>query len=200
MTEQNQTMARIGPNSITRMAQALRHQHDEQVTARIFEAAGLTGHLAHPPTAMVDERDVTALHRALREELTAEQASAVSLEAGQLTGDYLLANRIPKPVQSILKPLPAGLSSRILLKAIERNAWTFAGSGHFQVNHRPSLTLTITNSPLCREAQSAHPVCDYYAGTFQRLFQVLVHPKTQVTETQCAATGAAHCVFEVRWQ
>ncbi|TVQ74264.1 MAG: bacteriochlorophyll 4-vinyl reductase [Chromatiaceae bacterium] len=200
MTEQNPAVARIGPNSITRMAQALRHQHDEQVTARLFEAAGLTDHLTHPPTTMVDERDVTALHGALREALSPEQAAAVSLEAGHLTGDYLLANRIPKPVQSILKLLPAGPSSRILLKAIERNAWTFAGSGQFQVHHRPNLTLTITNSPLCRGAQSAHPVCDYYAGTFQRLFQVLVHPETRVTETQCAAAGAAHCVFEVRWQ
>ncbi|MCG5498580.1 bacteriochlorophyll 4-vinyl reductase [Ectothiorhodospira variabilis] len=200
MTEHDPTVARIGPNSITRMAQALRHQHDEPLTTRIFEAAGLTDHLTHPPTTMVDERDVTALHRALREALSPEQAAAVSLEAGHLTGDYLLANRIPKPVQSILKLLPAGPSSRILLKAIERNAWTFTGSGQFQVSHRPNLTLTITNSPLCRDAQSAHPVCDYYAGTFQRLFQVLVHPETRVTETQCAAAGVAHCVFEVRWR
>jgi divinyl protochlorophyllide a 8-vinyl-reductase len=43
------------------------------------------------------------------------------------------------------------------------------------------------------------PLCDFYAGTFERLFRVLVHPDTVVTETACQATGDASCLFEARW-
>ncbi|MBK1691038.1 bacteriochlorophyll 4-vinyl reductase [Ectothiorhodospira mobilis] len=190
----------IGPNAITRIAQALRHQHSETLTQQVFESAGLTEALLEPPTEMVDEDWVSALHQALHQHLDPERAREVSLEAGRLTGDYLLAHRIPKPVQRLLKWLPAGPASRILLTAIQRNAWTFTGSGSLEVRHRPQLELTLTHTPIPRRLQGERPVCHYYAASFERLFQVLVHPDTRVTEVQCTATGAPACVFHVRWR
>ncbi|MBK1673647.1 bacteriochlorophyll 4-vinyl reductase [Ectothiorhodospira shaposhnikovii] len=199
MTAHAHTPGTIGPNSITRMAQALTRQQGEAVTTRIFEAAGLAHYLSEPPTQMVDEKGVTALHRVVRETLAPEEARSVSREAGHLTAEYLLANRIPKPVQTVLRLLPAGPASRILLAAISRNAWTFTGSGRFQVNHGRTLELSITGGPICKEIQAHEPVCDYYAATFEHLFRSLVHKNTVVRETACGALGAPSCLFDVCW-
>lgn len=192
-------LGRIGPNAITRVAQALPPMVGAAQAWQIFRRAGLLHHLRQPPGGMVDEADVTRLHRALREALGPEQAAAVASRAGTLTADYLLAHRIPTPVQWLLKALPARWAAGLLLRAIQRHAWTFAGSGHFQAwNGRP-VVLQLQGNPLCRGLQSEQPSCHFYAATFERLFQVLVHPRSQVRETACEAQGAAACRFELRW-
>lgn len=190
---------RIGPNAITRLAEALCGDIGEPATRGLFGHAGLADYLDRPPQEMVDEREVTRLHRELRDCLGSEHARRVSLDAGRKTGDYLLAHRIPQPVQWLLKRLPAPLASRVLLAAIRRHAWTFAGSGRFRARAGRPVRLEIAGNPLCRGALSAEPVCDYYAATFERLFRALVHPDARVVETACEAKGDASCVFEVRW-
>jgi divinyl protochlorophyllide a 8-vinyl-reductase len=59
--------------------------------------------------------------------------------------------------------------------------------------------VSIADNPLCRGVTDSQPGCDYYAGTLERLFQVLVHPSTRVVEVACEARGASACVFEFRW-
>jgi divinyl protochlorophyllide a 8-vinyl-reductase len=191
--------ARIGPNAIVRMAEAVRAQAGEGAAARLFLRAGLADYLTHPPQHMVDEREVAALHRALREAFDGERARRLSRGAGERTGAYLLAHRIPRPVQGLLRLLPAPLAARMLLSAIGRHAWTFAGSGRFSAQAGPPVRLAIAGNPLCRGVRSAEPACDYYAATFERLFRALVHPHARVVETACEATCATACVFEVCW-
>ena len=190
---------RIGPNAITRMAEALQHRLGAAVTAELFALAGLTRHLAQPPQKMVDEAEARQLHVTLRSALGARVAAEVSHEAGVATAEYLLAHRIPKPVQTLLRLLPAVWACRLLLVAIRRHAWTFAGSGQFEARAgRPAL-LTIRDNPLCRGQSSDEPVCDYYAATFEHLFRRLVHRDTRVTELSCEARGDDACRFELRW-
>lgn len=191
--------ARIGPNAITQVAAALDARVGSQRSAGVFEAAGLSRYRAAPPAAMVPESEVTALHRALRESLAADEREAVCREAGELTGAYLLAHRIPRPVQALLKVLPAAVASRILLAAIARHAWTFAGSGRFTVARGDRLLLSIEGCALCRGAAAERPDCGYYAATFERLFRTLVSPGSRVREVACEACGAPACRFEVRW-
>jgi len=59
--------------------------------------------------------------------------------------------------------------------------------------------LTITERPICRGTRAGAPACGYYAATFEQLFRRLVSSRAVVTETECAATGAAHCRFEIRY-
>ncbi len=170
--------------------------------ADLMRRCGLQAHVQSPPGQMVDEADVVALHRGMRAELGLTRARALSREAGLRTGDYLLANRIPRPMCWLLPRLPAALASRVLLAAITRHAWTFCGNGVFSVQHPAAglpLRLTIANCATCRGEQASEPLCDYYAATFERLYGRLVHPQTQVQEVACAAMGAPACVFEVRW-
>jgi len=193
------TIGRIGPNAIIRVGEVLQRRLGAATAARLYAAAGLAPYFAVPPSAMVDEAEARRLHVQLRSALGDRLAAEVSREAGVATADYLLAHRIPKPVQALLRVLPAPLASRVLLKAITRHAWTFAGSGRFEAVAGRPVRLTIRDNPLCRGQASDHPVCDYYAATFEHLFRVLVHPATQVTETHCEARGDDACRFELRW-
>jgi divinyl protochlorophyllide a 8-vinyl-reductase len=189
--------ARIGPNAITRIAEAL-------IAARgsadaVFERAGLAHYLAAPPQTMVDEREVIALQQALRAELDPAAAAAIAHDAGLRTGDYLLAHRVPKGAQRILKLLPPGPAARMLLGAVAKHSWTFSGSGHFSFEAGHPVRVTIAGCPICRGAHADHPLCDFYSAAFERLFTTLVSRRTRVRETQCQAMGADACVFEMEW-
>ena len=152
------------------------------------------------PGHMVDEREVIALHQLLRPVLGEERARAVSREAGVRTCDYLLANRIPRPAQFVLRLLPPALASRVLLRSIGGHSWTFAGSGHFRFESGYPVRLIIADCPLCRGVTAEQPVCDYYAATFEHLYRTLVSPRATVVETECEAMGAPACVFEISWK
>jgi divinyl protochlorophyllide a 8-vinyl-reductase len=190
---------RIGPNAITRVAEALRARGGEAATTMIFARAGLLRYLADPPQAMVDESEVMRLHLELRHGIGRDEARRVALDAGRRTGNYLLAHRIPRAVQWLLRALPAALAARVLLSAIGRHAWTFAGSGEFSARVGQPVVLTLHDNPLCRGLALDEPACDYYAATFERLFRVLVHPAARVEEVGCESMGDPACVFEIRW-
>lgn len=195
----------IGPNAVTRLAEALDAMVGSEHTASIFGEAGQSYFLARPPTEMVDERAVTALHVAMRHQLDPARATAACRRAGELTADYLLANRIPRPVQGLLKLLPATLAARVLVAAIGRHAWTFAGSGAFSARFQPRaagrarLRFRIEGCLVCRRVSAKEPACEYYAATFERLFRTLVHRDAAVRETRCEACGDPACEFDIRW-
>lgn len=192
--------AKIGPNAVTRMAEALRALHGEAVAARVFSAAALDGMLRDPPVQMVDEEAVSRLHRCAHAALGMAAAAAVARTAGARTADYLLAHRIPRAAQRALRWLPAPLAARALVAAIARHAWTFAGSGRFEARWmRSGVRLSVADCPLCRRIAAGDPACDFYGATFERLFGTLVRPGATVQEVECQACGGAACVFEVRW-
>ncbi len=180
--------ARIGPNAVTQVAAALRASHGEATAQRVFHTAGLDGLLADPPDTMTDERQVAALHRALADELGPD-AAAVSREAGLRTGDYILAHRIPAPVRGLLKALPAPLAGWLLLAAIRRHAWTFAGSGRFAAHAGRESVVEIADNPIAVSG------CPWHAAVFERLFQALVSPRAKVRQTASCADGAPACRF-----
>lgn len=189
--------ARIGPNAIIQLGTAVGDRLGDAVRRELFRSAGLTRYLAALPDAMVDEAEVIALHRALRAITSAEISRAVSWEAGLLTGDYILANRIPKPAQLVLKLLPRRLAAKALTAAIGKHSWTFAGNGTFRAVSTDPLVLEIAQSPLCRGEHAREPLCDYYAGTFTQLYRSLVDAKIRIIEMACGAVDGGSCRFEV---
>jgi divinyl protochlorophyllide a 8-vinyl-reductase len=194
------TMAgRVGPNAITRMAEALVELGGDAMCRRVFTRAGLVHHLAEPPHAMVPEEDVSALNHALFEELPPRPAASVAAEAGRLTGDYLLANRIPAFAQTLLPLLPRPLAGRLLARAIARHAWTFAGSGEFSYGWDQGLRLYLKRSPVCRNLSRHEPSCHYLTATFQRVFGAMLGPGVAVDEVACSASGSPVCIFAVTW-
>ena len=185
------TVARVGPNAMLQLAAALRARHGEGVARRVFADAGLPRRLDHPPNALVDEREVAALHRALARDLPPDAAAEVARDAGRRTADYLLAHRIPALARAVLRTLPARFAARLLLRAILRHAWTFAGSGRVTVTAGRVPVLEIAANPL------ATGPCLWHAAVLERLFHALASPRARVVETACCAAGAPACRFEI---
>jgi divinyl protochlorophyllide a 8-vinyl-reductase len=191
--------SRIGPNAVTRVAEALTGRFGHCDCNRVFRAAGLSHYVSDPPTEMVPDEDVARLHEALVAALGRREAHLIGAEAGELTARYLMAHRIPKLAQRILGGLPAMFALRLLLKAIGGHAWTFAGAGTFTYRiGRRSVILAIAGGPISRYLRADEPVCDYYAATFQTLFRTIITPRFSVVEAVCEAQWAEACIFTVR--
>lgn len=183
---------RVGPNAVIQLERALTRLFGRSVAARVFAAAGFRGLLDAPPAEMIDEAVPAALFRAVGRELPAADAERALRMAGQWTADYVLANRIPVPVKLLLRLLPARLAAPLLLKAIQRHAWTFAGSGACRTGTRPGYVIEITRNPLVT------PGCVWHRSVFARLFNALVARGTRVRHTCCSASGVPVCRFEIR--
>lgn len=173
---------RIGPNAITRVAAALTAGE----RARIFAGRDAA------PAAMVPAADVARLHAALRRELGVTRARAVARAAGEATGAYLLAHRVPRAMRAVLPWLPSVLSLPVLRAAVRRHAWTFAGDGRFAWQGRE---ITLERCPFCRDTRAAEPLCDYPAAVFESLLRDMVDPRVTVRQVGCAAMGDAACRF-----
>lgn len=183
--------AQVGPNAVTQVAAALRAMGGDGFAGQVFAAAGLETMLQNPPERMVDQTIAARLHDTLRLTLPPEDAALIATEAGRRTADYLLANRIPRPAQLVMKLLPPRLAAPVLLGAMAANAWTFAGTGRVATRAGNPCVLEIINNPL------AQPYCPWHVAVFERLFRKLVAQNAQVSHSACCAQGAAACRFEI---
>ncbi len=143
---------------------------------------------------MIPETEAARLHHQLRVE-EPDMAPRLSHEAGWQTANYIMAHRIPKPAQSLLKALPAWASARLLSKAITQHAWTFAGSGSFATDG--PWRFEIKDNPLIRGEQDSAPMCHWHAAVFERLYRKLVHRGCRCREVTCACQGGDTCRFEI---
>lgn len=185
---------RIGPNALLQLAPVLEREGGVRLREAIFAAGGVQG-LPGLDT-MIPEGPVAAVHQALRARLP-DRAAVLAAEAGRRTAGYILANRIPKPAQTLLRHLPRALSAPLLARAIARNAWTFAGSGTFRVVSTRPMLFEIEGNPVVRGETSATPVCHWHSAVFAGLFAALIDPRAEVAETACCACGDPSCRFQV---
>jgi divinyl protochlorophyllide a 8-vinyl-reductase len=187
----------IGPNAATQLLAALRGAGLERFAADLFMDAGVPVWLHRPPADMVDAAEVAKLHHTLRARLPIAVADAVLAQAGRLTADYLLAHRIPKLAQRVLRLLPARLAAMALVPAIRSHAWTFAGAGLVSARVGRHVVIDIAGNPLCRGLSDSEPICAWHRAVFQRLFTELVSRDASVVETRCEARGDPSCRFEI---
>jgi len=194
---------KIGPNAITQLHTSLLHRLGDSATREIFNAARLGHYIDNPPEVMIDEYEVARLHRQVRVHFLDRRAREIMTCAGDRTGQYILANRIPRIVVFMLRHLPARWSARLLQKAIARHAWTFAGSGEFSIGREHTggraLVASIHHNPAVALETADRPICDWHAAVFRRLYRELVSEKTTVVETRCCATGAVACRFRIEF-
>lgn len=186
--------AKIGPNAILQLVDVLEGRGMADLCARILTAA----QVARPPAdaPMLPEQDCAAVHLALRR-MQPDQAAPLLRAAGLATGDYILAHRIPRLAQTGLRLMPGRVAAKALSKAIARHAWTFAGTGRFQVAATAPPVFTLQDNPLIAGLQADTPQCIWHAAVFERLFARLVWPGVTVRETACCACGDAACRFEL---
>lgn len=186
--------ARIGPNAITQLVAVLDRVEGRALRDQVMAAAGVA--VPDPALGMIPERDAAAVHLALRMAVP-ERAEGLLRLAGLATGSYILRHRIPRAAQWAIRALPAPLGARVLAGAIARHSWTFAGSGAFRIAGWRPLTFEVAGNPLVAGLRGDHPMCDWHAAVFERLFARLVWRACVVREVACAAAGDAVCRFEV---
>lgn len=172
--------AKVGPNTIIQTVEALKEFYGEN-RAREMLQEGQHSHLIHTmPAEMVEEQEFLTLVQMLQDHVGSEETRKLLKRSGQLTARYLLKHRIPGPFQRLVKVLPREWGLTLLLMAISGNAWTFVGSGTFSFMGGKEARIIIANrSP----EQAVQPeVCSFYAGTFEALFQTLIHAQCLVQE------------------
>ncbi len=185
---------RIGPNILIQTAHTLQERLGAAQAERILRDSTDHG-LRSLPGDMVDERLPNALFRALDREFGLAFTRSVMRDAGRRTGDYLLAHRIPRPAQWLLGALPPSTGMRLLLTAIGRHTWTFAGSAHVHITPGDPALISVERCPICLHREASEPVCDFYTGTFARLAQALLGPEGWAEEVSCSARGDSACRF-----
>jgi len=181
----------VGPNAVLQLTTPLRQAVGEAGLHDIFNRAGVVHWLRQPPLAMVSEERARRLFEAVLEELGPKRGAEVLFDAGAGTARYVMANRIPRPVCALLRVLPAALAGPLLLRAIERHAWTFAGSGDCRTDNRQGFTIIIRNNPL------ATPNCPWHQGVLQTLFQSLVSPRCELDYARCGGRTCSCCRFQI---
>jgi divinyl protochlorophyllide a 8-vinyl-reductase len=184
----------IGPNALTQLLPLLEKAGGPELRNELLAEAGI---FALPDmTGLIEEAPVARLHQVMRASVP-DLAPSLAWEAGLRTADYIIANRIPSPVVLLLRALPAPLAAPLLVRAIERNAWTFAGSGRFEVLSRRPLRVAIHDNPVVRGERSDHALCHWHSAVFERLFTRLVHRDWRAREVECCAVGHEACLFEI---
>jgi divinyl protochlorophyllide a 8-vinyl-reductase len=185
----------VGPNAAIQLAAALRDGPGPAAAEAVFVAAGLSDWLVTPPDALIAEADAARLFAQTRAALGAERADRVLADAGQRTGAYILAHRIPPMARRVLPLLPARLGAAILRRAIRGAAWTFAGSGRCTVAGGAALgRIEIADNPL------SVPGAVWHRAVFDVLFGALVRGGAAARAAcpavdDCAGCGAQACVF-----
>lgn len=184
--------ALIGPNAILQMLPVLDEVLGKAGRAQMLARAGVFD--LPDGYCMIPEGDAARLHQQLRRDAP-EAAPRVATLAGLNTADYILAHRIPKPAQTILRILPAPLAAKLLSRAIAKHAWTFAGSGAFSV--LDPWHFEIAGNPIVHGEHGDACLCHWHAAVFTRLYRRLVTRGAFCIETTCCAQGAPSCRFEI---
>ena len=184
-------VAKIGPNAIIQLGETFAaHQNMAEAQRHLCRLQGACRLLAHPPEHMVDEAIVARLFTTVASDMS--NARDYLAEAGSRTGDYILANRIPAFARRILPLLPSRLALRILLKAIQKHSWTFAGSGQF---HFGSDHVAIESNRIATRLG-----CVWHEAVFTRIFSRLLRSPVTVREITCCGRGADTCRFEIHFK
>lgn len=180
----------IGPNAVLQLLPVLEQAGGAAFRDQVMAAAGIFV----PPSGMglMPQAPAARMHQALRA-LEPEMAPSLAWAAGERTAQYILAHRIPKAAQLVLRALPARFAGPVLSRAIAKNAWTFAGTGVFAVTG--PLQFQIADNPIVAGESSATPLCHWHCAVFETLFRTLVDPDLRCHEPSCCAMGAKACRF-----
>lgn len=183
----------IGPNAILQLVGPVTQVLGPHAMDDLLEVAGTT---MPSGDEMIDEGAVARVHQALHR-LYPDEVHDIARAAGALTADYIIANRIPRFAQVMLRALPTFLGARLLTKAIQKHAWTFCGSGTLSVRYGDPILFEISDNPVMRGITAQIPICFWHSAVFEELFSKLLGIQYSAHEVDCCALGGMSCRFEV---
>ena len=163
--------ALIGPNAVLQTVAVMEERLGHAGTGAILLDAQI--HALPSGEDMIPEIHALRLHRwlSLHEPMG---CYVIAEEAGARTADYIIAHRIPAAVVWLLRHMPAILAAPLLMAAIRKHAWTFAGAGVFAPRGAWDFIIDRT------AAEDTIPLPDslfhWYGAVFTRLYRELVAP------------------------
>lgn len=192
-----QAAFRVGPNAILQLVEPVDQMLGQGVMAQLLDLCRVP---LPDGSAMVPEEDVGRVHHTLWQ-VFPDQAQALSERAGQATACYIRSHRIPIGARLALRVMPRALGEKMLVRAIEKHAWTFCGSGTLKaVRREGEVHFVIHENPLAdTQARPPHP-CYWHSAVFAELFSSLLGWRYHCEEVSCCGCGADLCRFVLRRQ
>ncbi|WP_338548708.1 bacteriochlorophyll 4-vinyl reductase [Roseovarius phycicola] len=182
---------KIGADAILQTLDALSDVGGDILAQKVLEAAGLRHMLDQKLQEMVPQNIFLALVRAIENTLPRSQVDLVAVSSGRKTGDVLLEQYIPDMAQKLLHTLPPHVAGPLLLQALEKHAWTFAGSAHVHHLPGPPLQLVIKNNPMAVWG------CLWQCALLENVFRSLISADARVWHMACCADHKPSCVYMI---
>ncbi|MEE4347591.1 MAG: bacteriochlorophyll 4-vinyl reductase [Paracoccaceae bacterium] len=185
----------MGSQAVLPLVAAVERRLGAAAVAQLLNEARFT-HLPEPGEP-VRERQVAVLHQSLRRAWP-DMAAEIQREAARDAVEWIMANRMPARARKLLSNMPWPLAVWMLGRHAVQNAWTFGGSGKFTV--LGTNTFQMVDNPLVRGEHSSSPICVWHEELFQHTFRRMAHSRLTCVETECMATGADACRFQLQME
>lgn len=182
----------MSANMVLPLYEVLERDHSVEMRDDLFQRAGMR--YLPTPEEPVREKQVMDLHQAIRQTYPDDWPDVMH-KAGQLAGHIILNYRLDGKARRLLKRLPWPLATWMLVRTTAQNSWAFSGSGDFKLLKTSSFELV--DNPVTRNETAQSPVCVFQQTMLETVFCQAIHPMMRCTETQCCATGASSCRFEL---
>ncbi|MEL7257577.1 MAG: bacteriochlorophyll 4-vinyl reductase [Pseudomonadota bacterium] len=182
---------RIGSDAVLQTLNALSDIGGDILAQKVVEAAGLRYMLDQKLQDMVPQNMFLALVQAIEDALPKSQVDLVAVSSGRKTGGVLLEQYIPDMAQKLLHTLPSPVAGPLLLQALERHAWTFAGSANVCHQAGPPLQFVIENNPMAIWG------CLWQCALLETVFRSLISPDARVWHMACCADHKSSCVYMI---
>lgn len=166
--------ALIGPHAVIHAAEVLQESFGTLACQTVLAHARID--TVPSGECMIPEIEALRLHRwmAMWDPVACFD---VAEEAARRTADYIIASRMPAPAVRLLRHLPAQLAAPLLMRAIGRHAWTFAGAGRFTPHG--AWDFTIDRSVVDDLVRPPDTLSVWYAAVFTRLYQRMVDERSE---------------------
>ncbi len=182
---------RIGSDAVLQTLDALGEVGGELLAHKVLEAAGLRYVLDQKLQEMVPQNLFLGLVRAIEDTLPRSQVDLVAVTSGRKTGSVLLEQYIPDMAQKLLHTLPPHVAGPLLLHALEKHSWTFAGSAKVHYEAGPPLQLVIENNPMAVWG------CLWQCALLEAVFRSLISADARVWHMACCAEHKPSCVYMI---
>lgn len=183
---------RIGSDAVLQTLDALSEVGGVHLVQRIVDVAGLRYVVDQTLPDMVPQSVFSALVQSIEDMLPRSQVDLVAVKSGRKTGAILLEQYIPDMAQKLLRTLPKRVAGPLLLHALEKHAWTFAGSASVHHIDGPPLKLVIGSNPM------ANWGCLWQCALLETVFRHVISPDARIWQMACCASDSTKCCVDYK--
>ncbi len=181
----------FGSKAFGHIMQSLTEIGGEPLRHKVIAEAGLPYLKTDQNRPSFSPTAILSLFQILERVLPKALASRVVILSARKAAEDLLKEHIPGIAQKMLYTLPDHVSAPLLLDALKRIAWTFAGSGSVRVMAGPPMYLVIDKNPAVIWG------CLWQRALIETVFRNLISARARVEHLRCCKTGQSSCIYVI---